>query len=301
MLPPAALANFGSGFDCIGMAFKLYNHLWVEEYSMSGDESLVIETKNGGEFVPLDKTNLIYKSIVRFYGEVGIRKPVPSIKLTQDDAIPLTRGLGSSAACIAAGLLAANALSNANLPRDQICYLAAKIEGHPDNSTPALVGGLTVGVVASDKLEYIKIESDKLKELKFAALIPEFFLLTEKSRGALPEQIPLKDAVFNISRAALLAAALSQGDFSKLSTACDDALHQPYRMQLVPNMTAIFNKAYKLGAKAVFLSGAGPTIMTVYQNDTFLTGMGEYLENLPNAWTLNPLEADYDGAIVEKI
>lgn len=291
---PATTANMGPGFDCIGMALKLYNNLWVEE----SDEPLVIESKRADACVPLGKNNLIYRSILRFYKELGITKSLPGIKLIQDDDIPTTRGLGSSAACVVAGLLAANEISGVNLPREQLCTLAAEVEGHPDNSTPALIGGIVISAFSSGMLEYIKLDSDKISELKFAIMIPDFPLLTKKARGVLPKSVHMSDAVFNISRAALMTASLMQGDFSKLKVAMDDKLHQPYRMDMVPGMELIFTNAYKFGAKGVFLSGAGPTIIAVFQDDSFIDNIKYHLDKMQDKWELKIIEPDFDGAVV---
>jgi homoserine kinase len=285
----------GPGFDCIGMALKMYNNLWVEETG----EDLVIINKNPNVTIPVTRNNLIYRSIFRFYRELGIKKRIPGLKLTQDDAIPLTRGLGSSAACIVSGLLAANIISGVNMPREELCTLAAKIEEHPDNSTPALVGGVVIGAYSGGKLEYIKLRPDKLMELKFAVMIPDFPLPTKQAREVLPKQITMTDAVYNISRSALMTAALLQGDFSKLNIAMDDRLHQNYRMNLIPGMEHIFSQARKFGAKGVFLSGAGPTVIALFQDGGFPDLMRQALKSLPNKWECLEIEPDYEGAKVE--
>jgi len=289
---PATTANMGPGFDCIGMALKLYNNLWAEKT----EEQLVIENR-GAIGVPVTKSNMIYRSIARFYSELGLGD-VPGVKLIQDDNIPMTRGLGSSAACVVAGLLAANELSGVNLPREQICALAARIEGHPDNSTPALVGGIVIGAFSNNHLEYIKLTSDRFSGLKFAVMIPDFLLPTKKARDALPKKVAIEDAVFNTARGALMTAALLTGDYSKLGAAMDDKLHQPYRARLIPGMKKIFTAARKCGASGVFLSGAGPSIIAVYTNDTFTDEMRQYIEALPGKWDMQLIEPDDSGAIV---
>jgi len=291
---PATTANMGPGFDCIGMALKLYNELWLEEI----DEPLIIENRGISAGMSFGKNNLIYRSVIRFYKELGVAKRLPGLKLVQDDQIPMTRGLGSSAACVVAGLLAANEISGINLPKDQLCALAAKIEGHPDNSTPALTGGIVVGAFAGERLEYIKLSPDTFAELKFAVMIPDFTLRTQKARDALPNLVSMQDAVFNVSRAALMVAALLTGDYSKLAAATDDKLHQPYRMGLVPGMEKIFQRARKCGAKGVFLSGAGPSVIAVFQGGEFADEMTRHLEMMPDKWELRVIEPDSDGAVI---
>lgn len=297
---PATTANMGPGFDSIGMAFKLYNHIWVEEMP-EGANGLTIEIKSNQDGIPKDETNLIYTSMQRFYIEAGITKPMPPIKITQEDYIPMTRGLGSSAACIVGGLFAANELSGAGLSKHELAVMAAKIEGHPDNSTPAILGGIVVGALNGESLDYIKIDSSRLVQdkLSFSVMIPDFRLSTEKARGVLPPSYSMKDAVFNASRSALMVASLLTGDFDKLLTAMDDRLHQPYREKIIPGMQEIFAEAKRLGAKGIFLSGAGPTLIAVNDRPFFNVEMKDFLSTLPNNWTLSELEPDNNGTVLE--
>lgn len=292
---PATTANMGPGFDSIGMAFQMYNHTYIEEI----EKGLEIEIKKNQDFlIPTDEKNLIYKTIKTFFQECG--KSVPGIKIIQNDEIPLTRGLGSSAACIVAGLMAANELSGSKLSKKELAEIAAKLEGHPDNSTPAILGGMVVGAMDNEKLNYIKLNISE--ELKFNVMIPQFPLSTEKARNVIPKKIDLKDAVFNLSRTALLVAAITYNDFDKLSAAMDDRLHQPYRMPIIPDMEIIFKKAKEYGSKAVFLSGAGPTIIAItHKNDSFENKMKEFLESLNNKWDFKDLKPDLNGAEISII
>jgi len=309
---PATSANMGPGFDTIGMAFQLYNHLWVEP---SDKELEIIFKRNTGHYLPANKTNLIYRTIQQFYKEYLPRTPVPGLRLVQEDYIPPTRGLGSSAACIVAGLLAANHISGLNLSREKLIDLAAGIEGHPDNSTPALTGGIAVGVMKDksikstdgslsemEHLEYIKLDGVDFSRLSFAVMIPDFPLSTEKARQVVPDSFSRHDAVFNASRTALLTAAFLTGDFSKLSFAMDDRFHQPYRSSLVPDMDEICARARELGATAVFLSGAGPTLIAVMvdgDNDLFKSNMSAYLNQLAQKWDFVYLAPDLEGASIQ--
>lgn len=293
---PATTANMGPGFDSVGMAFKLYNNISFEEIE-SGLE-IEIKNKSMSDIIPADSDNLIYKSIKQFYDNIG--KKIPGIKIIQDDNIPLTRGLGSSAACIVAGLLAGNKLSGQNLSRKEIAQMAAVIEGHPDNSTPAIFGGIVVGAIDDGNLKYVKL--DVSNKLQFNVMIPDFHLSTEKARKVIPDKVDLKDAIFNISRASLMIASFLTGNFDNLDTAMQDKLHQPYRMPIIHNMDKIFDMSKKLGAKSVFLSGAGPTIIAVtYNNNSFKSDMSKYLETLDNKWSFNILEPDSDGAVITEI
>lgn len=292
---PATTANMGPGFDSIGMALQLYNNILIEEI----ESGLEIEIKNEGSFyIPRDETNLIYKTIDDFFKMIG--KKTPGLKIIQEDNIPLTRGLGSSAACIVAGLMAANKLSNANISKREMAELAAKIEEHPDNSTPAIYGGMVIGAMENEKLEFIKI--DVPKELTFNVMIPSFTLSTETARKVVPNNITLKDAIYNSSRTALLVASIMNKDFDKLETAMNDRFHQQYRMPIIPNMENIFKKSKEFGAKGVFLSGAGPTLIAITKdNNKFYDVMNEFLKSLDGEWNIYLLKPDSNGASISII
>lgn len=292
---PATTTNMGPGFDCLGMAFKLYNRLKVEQI----EKGLIINNLQNDKRIPCDESNLIYRTMLKFYEEMGIEQPVGGIKLTQDDQIPLTRGLGSSAACIVSGLIAANQLSGGKASTQDICEIAAALEGHPDNSTPAIVGGMVVAALSNKKLSYVKLDTAVFKDLKFAFMIPNFQLSTKTARRVLPKNVSIEDGVFNISRAALLVAALLKGEYSVLEEAMDDRFHQPYRLGSVPEMSDIFKKSKEAGAYGACLSGAGPTLMALYSDDKFIDGMKDYLSGIENNWEIKTLQPDNDGAQIE--
>ncbi|MEA4816635.1 MAG: homoserine kinase [Lachnospiraceae bacterium] len=289
---PATSANMGSGFDSVGVAFKMYNHIWVEEI----DEGLEIIVKKKQELpVPLDKTNLIYKTISDFYKKRNLN--LPGIRIIQEDNIPLTRGLGSSAACIVGGLMAGNALAKTNYTKDDIAQIAAKMEGHPDNSNPAIFGGMVVGALSSEEMRYVSLDMPRF--LTFAVMIPDFPVSTEKSRNVLPYTVYRKDAVYNSSRAALLVASMITGRIDNLKMAMSDKLHQPYRQPLVPGMEYILAAAECFGGKGGYLSGAGPTLVSVLDEkdvDDFSEKMTSYLQSIPNNWQLQILKPDFEGA-----
>lgn len=289
---PATSANMGPGFDSIGIALELYNHLWFEEI----EEGVEIIVKRKQEIeIPTDKNNLIYKTMVDFFAQTG--NVMPGVRLIQEDYIPMVRGLGSSAACIVAGLLAANHLSGRHYCREQLAQIAAKIEGHPDNSNPAFFGSMVVGALDQNEMRYVRL--DLPKELVFAIMVPDFPVSTEASRKVLPDRYTKKDAVFNASRAALLVASMYTGKYENLSMAMQDRIHQPYRNQLIPNMDRIFKAAKNYGALATYLSGAGSTLMSVLTEEKaeeFQQKMKAYLKAIPNEWELTLLKPDTKGA-----
>ncbi|WP_069997248.1 homoserine kinase [Cellulosilyticum sp. I15G10I2] len=288
---PATTANMGPGFDSIGMALSMYNIVYAEEI----EQGFEIVIQQGSTQIPTDETNLIYTTIKHFYN--NIRKPMPGVRIIQQDSIPHTRGLGSSAACIVAGLHIGNALSQSFFSKEELVQMAAQIEGHPDNTTPALLGGMTIGAMNANDMKYVKI--NVAENIHFAVMIPDFILSTELARSVLPKEVPLEDAVFNSSRAALLAASMITGDIDNLSLAMEDRLHEPYRAKLIPNMFEIINQAKCYGAKGAFLSGAGPTLIAVIKNVVaFRKEIAEYLNSLDDDWQVQMLQVDNEGAKV---
>lgn len=289
---PATSANMGPGFDSIGVALSLYNQLWVEEIP----QGLEIQVKRKQAIaIPEDETNLIYQTMTEFYKRAG--RAMPGLRLIQEDAIPMVRGLGSSAACIVAGLLAANELCGGHCTKEELAQIGAKIEGHPDNTTPAFFGGLVVGAQDEKQMGYVKL--DVPKDLVFATMVPNFPVSTHDARDVLPKDYSRNDVVFNASRTALLIASLMTGKYENFSMAMEDAVHQPYRKKLIPGMEHIFKTANSYGALATYLSGAGSTLMAILTEDCadmFQDKMNAYLKTIPHEWELTLLKPDTDGA-----
>lgn len=250
---PATTANLGPGFDCLGLALGLRNEIGMTAVSKPG-----LRVKVDGEGVgqiPTNERNLAVRAAERVFALVGKR---PSgIHLHQTNHIPVSSGLGSSAATVLGGVLAANALVDGGLSDQQLVELAVAMEGHPDNVVPAFYGGLTLSVMEGDALH---VEAITVPPMQVVIVLPDFDLPTAQARAALPAQIPLRDAVFNISRVGLVLRALERGDFAALALAMQDKLHQPYRLPLVPGMANAFAAAREVGATAVTLSGAGPSV-----------------------------------------
>lgn len=294
---PATSANVGPGFDALGLAVTLYNTATFEPA-----DRLEISSVDGTR-IPRNESNLVYRSAKRLFDQVG--KRMPPLRIVQTNPIPMARGLGSSSACIIAGLLGANRLLGDVLDTQELLTLATAIEGHPDNVAPALLGGLTSSVFEEETVYTVKRDVDQ--SLCFAAIVPDYKLLTEAARAALPAQVPHRDAVYNLSRAALVPAAFCEGRHDLLSIATEDRLHQPYRLPLMPGASQVFTLAKQCGAKAVYVSGAGSTVMAVAeksQADSFYRELRQGLESLEGldgceAFTLLQLDADNTGATVE--
>ncbi|PKM82550.1 MAG: homoserine kinase [Firmicutes bacterium HGW-Firmicutes-14] len=258
---PATTANMGPGFDTLGMALKLYNIVEMEEAGLN----LYIDVEgDGAERIPRGRSNIVYVAAARVFQITGYEPRGLRIKITNN--IPLARGLGSSASAIIGGLVAANILSGNKLTENELLNLAANIEGHPDNVAPALLGGIVVTVKDDDEIQFVKIEPPA--KLRCVVAIPDFPLQTKAAREVLPQAVTISDAVFNISRTALLVAALMKQDFNLLTVAMDDKIHQPYRSNLVPGMKKVFAAARLAGARGVALSGAGPTLIAFCDENT---------------------------------
>lgn len=251
----ASTANLGPGFDTLGMALSLY--AWVElkesgqtAFHLYGDEM------NG---IPQDKTNLIYKVAQMVFREAGVSVPELDISMYSD--IPLTRGLGSSASAIVGALVAANALIGSPLSDSKLFDMASAIEKHPDNVGASLFGGIITAMWDGKHAKHLRLEPDA--NLEILVVIPDFQLSTSKAREVLPTHVSLKDAVYNVSHASMLVAALASGRTDLIAEAMQDRLHQPYRAALVPGMMEILQDAHHYGALGVALSGAGPTLLAL--------------------------------------
>lgn len=252
---PATTANLGPGFDCLGMALKFYN---VVEMAVQGENRLAIEVLGeGAQDIARDEGNLVYRAAKMLFKKVGFNPPGLRIRLINN--IPLARGLGSSASAVVGGLVAANVLAGTKVSLREILNMAYQLEGHPDNVAPALLGGIVVSTVVEDEVRWLKI--DPPPGLKVAVAIPDFHLPTHAAREVLPQQVGLSDAVYNLSRTALLVASLLQGRLDMLSTAMEDKLHQPYRASLIPGLKKVLAAARLAGARGACLSGAGPTVV----------------------------------------
>lgn len=288
---PATSANLGAGFDALGLALTFYNYVQMEE-----SDHINISSLDGTE-IPTDEHNMIYTSAKSLYDICG--RKLEGLTIIQENNIPMTRGLGSSSACIIAGLVGANTLMGSPLSLDDLVNLSAQIEGHPDNTAPALLGGIVTAVFDGKCVHWVKQEV--FTTLKFVVVIPDFELSTERARECLPKIVSHKDAVYNLSRAALFSSSLLTGKYENLRTAVDDRLHQPYRIDLIPNAKEVFEIMYSLGAYAAYISGAGPSLMAVVdeKNEYFCGKLRFALDNHGlEHWLVKTLSIDNKGTIL---
>lgn len=290
---PATTANVGSGFDSIGIALQLYNTLSAEE-TQSG-LSIEIQDETGA-FLPRDERNLVYRAMQTLFDRAGYQPK--GLHLVQRNGIPVTRGLGSSSAGIVGGMMAANALCGSPFSKEELINMAAEMEGHPDNTTPAITGGMAVAVQGRNGVSSLTLPVDGEK-LIFALMIPKFTLRTKKARSVLPYRVTHRDAVFNTGRAALLAATFATGQYEHLAVAMDDRLHQPYRKRLIGGASTILYNSRSFGALGSYISGAGPTIVALLrrgEEEAFTAKMQDFLEkNLP-VWAVHIVPPDSEGA-----
>ena len=253
---PATSANCGCGFDCLGLAVTIYNEF---EFTFLEEKRLTISAAGeGADTIPNDEKNIVWQSARLLLDRAGATN-IQGAEIHMVNRVPMSRGLGSSAAAIVAGLVGANAAVENIFSRNDVLKFATEIEGHPDNVAPAIFGGFTISVVDKNLVQTFSFVP-KIK-LKLVVAVPDFPLPTKIARQVLPKTVPMKDAIFNISRASMLVAALMEGKEKFLSFAFDDALHQPYRTKLVPGMEEVFTAAKKSGALGVALSGAGPCLI----------------------------------------
>ncbi|MBI5302481.1 MAG: homoserine kinase [Chloroflexi bacterium] len=247
---PATSANLGPGFDCIGIALDWWNTVEVETLARGLE---IICPDN----LPRDKSNAVIQGMIEGFKLAG--RKLPPVRVKMNAEVPIASGLGSSSAALVSGILAANALMGDCFSRAQLLSLATHIEGHPDNVTPALLGGLVVAVQEGKLVHAVRI--DVPRDLRAVIFVPNYPVLTKKSRGILPTRIPRGDAIYNAGRTALWITALYERRWDWLNLATRDKLHQPYRVQLVHGMNELCDAARQAGARGVALSGAGPSII----------------------------------------
>lgn len=291
---PGSTANLGPGFDALGLALSIYNHVTIKTLSTPNLEITV--QGEGKDLLATDESNLFYQA-AQFTAN-KIDKTLPGLSLELQNDVPLARGLGSSSTAIVAGVMATNHIFNQPFTQQELLNIATEIEGHPDNVSPCLLGGLTMSTVEKKHVAYVRALPPN--GLQSVVAIPQFELKTSAARQALPKEISLQDAVFSISRACLVTAALMSGDLAQLKIGMQDCLHQPYRAHLIPKFYEVVDAAMKAGSLGAALSGAGPTLMAFATQNAKAIGQA-----MVDVWQQNNVEAVYhvldidtDGAVI---
>ena len=256
---PASTANLGAGYDCLGLALELLNRVTVE--AVAGDGEIELEvTGEGADELPATRSNRFVAGLEAALELVfGPRPASIGWRIAMDNRIPLSRGLGSSAAATVGGLVAGNALVGGTLPMATLLRLATEIETHPDNASAVLLGGFVVSAHLGERVEAVRFDApDGLRAVLF---IPERRLSTADMRRVLPLEVPLRDAVSNLSRVAIGVAGIASGRFELLADLTVDRIHEPYRSVAYPQLPRLTGAARAAGALGAFLSGAGSTVL----------------------------------------
>lgn len=291
---PATSANCGPGYDTLGVACTLYNELSFELLPLSA--GLVLEANGEGkEYLVASENNLVFKSFFSVWRAAQLSEV--GLKISMQNNIPMSRGLGSSSSAIVAGVYAANVLGGNKFSQDELLNFATAIEGHPDNVAPALLGGFTISYMEGSNAHSLSFKP--VLPLKLIAAVPEHKLATSLARKAIPKEIKHTDAVFNVSRASLLVAALMSGSGEHLAAALEDRLHQPYRAHLIPGLHDVFAVAKEAGAYNAIISGAGSTVMAYAADDAdhakIAAAMQQAFEAHGQKCQTHILDIDYQG------
>jgi len=269
---PATTANIGPGFDCLGMALPVYNTVTIEETVLPGtgiEINVLADSDSVDQLsldhIPSDENSIVYKAVELLYNSIG---QTPSeLKITIKSNIPVARGLGSSSSVIVGALIAANELLGKPADEAALLSIACEIEGHPDNITPAIVGGLVISSQEDDgSVVYRKLNWNT--DWAITVCVPDFELSTDIARSVLPKEVPMKDAIFNAQRLAMFVQAVHTKDSELMKLALHDRLHQPYRMKLVPGLDRIIdNLRHFDNVLGCVLSGAGSSILVISEKN----------------------------------
>jgi len=288
---PATTANLGAGFDSVGVALNLYLTLKVD----LSEKWSFVPLSEGMDDLPRDEENLIYQIALQTAQQFGYQD-LPACYVEMTSNIPLTRGLGSSATAIIAGIELAVCLLDLDLSKEEKVEIATAIEGHPDNVAPSLLGGCVIGHY-DQQVDWINVP---IKDLIFLAIIPSFHLKTKEARSVLPKTFSYKESVQASSVANVSVAAICQGDWITLGKMMKkDHFHQPYRKELVPH----YDKLVELLDEEVygtFLSGAGPTLIALTSKEVIERKLADWQTVFPELNWL-PLEVENRGVVTTKL
>lgn len=288
---PCSSANIGPGFDCLGIAFNIYNFFTFERSEQNQYIGFAEKYCNDN--------NMVYKAYKTAAESLGAE--VLPLRIGFEGEVPAARGLGSSSTCIAAGVAAAYELSGREYTKNDIAYTAGLIEGHPDNVSACVYGGFTDAVMTVDgDKETLIVENFRIDDsFVFYALVPDFELSTKQSREVLPKSAALTTAKRNLANMPLLIKAFADGNDRLLRFAAEDWLHQPYRGGIINGFFDIKTSAEEAGASAVFLSGAGPTVLVVAKRD-MQTDLEKIVGRQQDKWQVKNIKVDFDGLTIEK-
>lgn len=255
---PATSANLGPGFDALGLALDLTDTV-TAELNPDGNTVTLDEVTSADGLVLDPEDNLLCRAYRRWGEDTG--NALPGVRFSLESRIPAARGLGSSAASIVGGLVAAASAQEEKHARARLLNLASDMEGHPDNAVAAIMGGMTVAFREGQEVRALHVANHL--EMGIALFIPSDGLRTREARACLPKEVPLQDAVYDLGRAAYLTTAILWGRWECLGDTMQDRLHQPYRARFIPALDAVIAAARDAGAYGAALSGAGPSVIAL--------------------------------------
>lgn len=256
---PASSANLGAGYDCLGLALELTNRVAVEALDNGGGIELAVEGEGTGDLPPTRTNRFVAGLEAALEASLGPRPAWLGWRIAMANRIPLSRGLGSSAAATVGGVVAGDALAGGGLPPMRLLQLATRIETHPDNAAAVLLGGFVVSANLADRVEAVRFEAPA--GLGVVLFVPDRRLATEDMRRVLPPEVPLRHAVENLGRVALGVAGVASGRVELLADLTVDRLHEPYRAVPYPELPRLTGAAREAGALGACLSGAGSTVL----------------------------------------
>lgn len=292
---PATTANIGPGFDTLGMALTLFQEIIIERA-----EPNIKRIIWPGEPLLSHDRNLVVKALERVLKLENASETGYVLNMFKSD-IPISRGLGSSAAAIVSGIMAANYLLDYRLSMQNMLNIATEMEGHPDNVAPALLGNLIIAATHNDNIVFSTIKFPENLNLK--VLIPDFELSTERARSALPSSYKRSECIYNLSRISFLTHALLTQNYDNLSIAFSDLIHEPYRYPLIEDSSEILIQLSGTNAFGHFISGAGPTIISVIRDTdtTFDQLLQLDSRSLKHRWECLTLTVNSSGAQYEQL
>ncbi|MGM0378409.1 MAG: homoserine kinase [Bacillota bacterium] len=286
---PATSANIGPGFDCLGVALNIFLELTIQKSTSNQfiwkDKSNIVKKEN----------NLIINTIDNILKKNNSKKNYKITVIKND--IPISRGLGSSAAAIVAGVYCANYLLDNKYSNNELIKIASDIEGHPDNIVPSIKGGLQISKKINNK--YIIDQINFPKNLNFCILVPNFKLSTKKAREALPKKYKKKDVLFTLSNLGMLINAFNNNNLENIKYLLEDKIHQPYRINLIKDGKKLFKKIDSLNTYGKFISGAGPTLICLIKDEKVLNEIDKYINTLNTKWKIYKSTINNQGIKLE--
>lgn len=287
---PATSANVGAGFDCLGLALSMRGTFTFQKRTEQGVKI------TGCALDYCNEDNLVYVAF-----QTALKKanhPTFGVEINIDCDLPLKRGLGSSAACIVAGCVGANALMGFPLTTQDIFSIATEMEGHPDNVAPAIFGGLTLSFMKDN--EPIMVPYNVSSNLHFMAVVPPTTISTNEAREILPTEVSYADAIFNVSHCAAFLRGLETGNVTLIKQAWGDRLHEPYRKQLIPEYNQLEALCKEHQALALLISGSGSTMLVIADNKYCLSKIEEKLTTTTDV-VCHHVTVEKNGFIVEEL